>query len=89
MQEKVALPKKLNPGDLIISYDGNMCGLLQEIRRDYLDPKRKHKRHAIIFWHILWLKGNPYPDPNGIGFRDTKLREEIGAGYWHHFKVKN
>ena len=89
MAKKNSLPKKLNPGDLIVSYDGNMCGILLKTERDYIDPKRKHKRHSIIYWEISWLKGNPYPEPDSIGFRDTRLREEIGAGYWNLYKVKN
>ena len=89
-REKKA-PKRLDVGELIVSSDGNMIGLLQghatpDNKGNFILNKVLFPADDNPFWHIMWVKAGLDGKYHDVlidhPYRDSELRSEISSGHW-------
>ena len=80
VKKKKKIPKLLNPGDMIISSDRELIGILQE--------KYQLNKTDNPFWRIFWItEKKRYRDVlEEHPYHDSQLRSEISEGYWQLFR---
>ena len=90
MLQPTTVPKKVNPGDLIVSFDSQEVGILRYCTQAELSGRINEAQPA--YWRIHWLKGPRQSWPASTEpdrYRDTDLRSEIAAGYWQWFPAED
>ena len=97
-REKKA-PKRLDPGDLIVSSDGSMIGLLRGHTAPDPDKKGNFILNTVLFpaddnpyWYIIWVKAGREGKYHDVlvdhPYRDSELRSEISSGHWTLYCAK-
>jgi hypothetical protein len=90
MLRPTIVPKKVSAGDLIISFDSQDVGVLRYRIQSRLTGR--HNEEPAAYWCIHWLKGPRQSWPLSTEpdqYRDSDLRSEIAAGYWHWFPAED